>query len=352
MLYTCLQDCRCTPDKKIAELADELKSVKEIVIDIRDFLHHHFLPHRLPSVSTCDTPPPLPPPISFASFSRSVPYDSHFQSSLSLCQAPPATSMFGSTLSGSSPFHSQSSVTLAQPPHSLPSDPTSHFHFPQTQPAPVSLSQNLPILQNPFSTNSLAQLYDHPQQVSTNSSFHFSRSLSPLPTSSAPLPYSPIPSPSHPSHTLTTSSPCPPTQLSTPAPQPPLSLEASLNSVISPPALGSTLASSLPPPTVHFQPQLSSQHLTGLVNEVRLKSCSRSNFCSNMVRQLYSVEERKRSNVRGKLGKSKLDPTRLAIVHQTAFQVYPLATGEREETVWSHCIKAIDESCRRLNRAK
>ena len=266
-----------------------------------------------------------------------------------MCQAPP-TSNFGSTLSGSPPSHSQSSITLAQPPHSLPNDPTSHFPFPQTQPAPASLSQNFPILPNPLPDNSLAQLSAHSQQVATNSSFHLSHSLSPLPILSAPLSYSPIPSSPRPPHVLVPS-PCPPTQLSTPAPKPPLSLEASSNAVISPPVLASTLASSLPS-TLQVQPQLSSQHLTGLVNEVRLQSCSRSNFCSNMVRRLYSVEERKRSNVRGKLGKSKLDPSRLAIVRQTAFQVYPLATGEREETVWRHCIKAIDESCRRLNRVR
>ena len=301
---------------------------------------------HLPSVSSCHTPPPLPLPISLASFSRSVPNASRFQSSLSLCQAPP-TSNFGSTLSGSPLSHSH----LAQPPHSLLNDPTSHFTFPQTQPVPASSPQNFPILPGPLSTNSPAQLSTHPQQVATNSSSHLSHSFSPLATLSAPLSYSPIPSPLHPPHALAPSSSCYPTQLSTPAPNASLAPDASLNSVISPPVLASTLASSLPP-TLQFQPQLSSQHITGLVNEVRLQSCSSSNFCSNMVRRLYSVEQRKHSNVRGKLGKSKLDPTRLAVVHQTAFQVYPLATGEREETVWRHCIKAIDESCRRLNRTK
>ena len=295
-------------------------------------------------------PTPLPPPISFPSFPHSLPYDSSFQSSLSLCQAPP-TSNFCSTLSASPPSHSHSSIALAQPPQSLPNDPTSHFPFPQTQSATASLSQDFPILANPLPTNSLSQLSAHSQQVTTTSSFHLSHSLSPLPVLSAPLSYSPIPSPPRPPHVLPSSSPCPPTQLSTPAPKPPLSLETSLHTVISPPVLASTHASSVPS-TLQLQPQLSSQHLTGLVNEVRLQSCSRSNFCSNMVRRLYSVEERKHSNVRGKLGKSQLDPARLAIVHQTAFQVYPLATGERQEAVWRHCIKAIDESCRRLNRAK
>ena len=69
-----------------------------------------------------------------------------------------------------------------------------------------------------------------------------------------------------------------------------------------------------------------------------------------MVRQLYTAEERKCSNVKGKLGKHPLDPVRLAIVRKSALEMYPLATGEREETVWRQCIKAIDEVCRRLNR--
>ena len=69
-----------------------------------------------------------------------------------------------------------------------------------------------------------------------------------------------------------------------------------------------------------------------------------------MVRRLYTVEERKCSNVKGKLGKRPLDPVRLAIVQRSALEVYPLATGEREDTVWWQCIKAVDEVCRRLNR--
>ena len=98
--------------------------------------------------------------------------------------------------------------------------------------------------------------------------------------------------------------------------------------------------------------RLSSESLAGLANEVRLRSCSRSNVCANMVHHLYSIEERKTSNVRGKLGKHALDPVRLAIVHRSAFEVYPLATGEQEDMMWHQRIKSIDEVCRRLNRYK
>ena len=70
------------------------------------------------------------------------------------------------------------------------------------------------------------------------------------------------------------------------------------------------------------------------------------------MRQLFTTEERKCSNVRGKLGKHQLDPVRLGVVRRSAMEIYPLATGEKEEAVWRHCIRAIDEACRRLNRYK
>ena len=61
------------------------------------------------------------------------------------------------------------------------------------------------------------------------------------------------------------------------------------------------------------------------------------------------MEEQKRSTVRGKLGKSQLDLARLAIVRQSALNVYPLVTGERYTDIWGQCIKANDESCRHLS---
>ena len=69
-----------------------------------------------------------------------------------------------------------------------------------------------------------------------------------------------------------------------------------------------------------------------------------------MVRRLFSLEERRSSNVKGKLGKGQLDPGRLLLVRQSALEVFPLAGGECEDVAWKQCIKAIDEACRRLNR--
>ena len=39
------------------------------------------------------------------------------------------------------------------------------------------------------------------------------------------------------------------------------------------------------------------------------KSCSRRNFAARLVRELFTIEERKTCNVRGVLGKDQLDPS-------------------------------------------
>lgn len=169
-----------------------------------------------------------------------------------------------------------------------------------------------------------------------------------LPDTSAP--HSPFPPSTHPPHKLMSLfsnqlSPVSTHLPSTTLPGPVLSS----NSAVTTPVRSFIPLPSIPPPPPPPSP-LSSQHLAGVVNDVRLQSCSRSNFCANMVRRLFTLEERKQSNVRGKLGKRQLDPARLAVVQQSALSVYPLATGEREADIWRRCIKAIDESCRRLNR--
>ena len=62
------------------------------------------------------------------------------------------------------------------------------------------------------------------------------------------------------------------------------------------------------------------------------------------------IAEKLDSNDRGKIGKCQLDPVRLGVVHRSAMEMYPLATGEKEDVVWQQCIRAIGEACRRLNR--
>lgn len=87
-----------------------------------------------------------------------------------------------------------------------------------------------------------------------------------------------------------------------------------------------------------------------LITAVKMQSCSRSNFAVNLVRRLFTTEERKNSNVRGVLGKKKLNPEMMLKVREATFQLFPCDTMENESHVWTYCCKAIDESCRRLNR--
>lgn len=84
--------------------------------------------------------------------------------------------------------------------------------------------------------------------------------------------------------------------------------------------------------------------------KLRLKSCSRPNFCVNLARELFTTDERQESNVKGKRGKKKLDAAKMKVIERNAFHIYPLTTGEQRHTSWRYCEKAIDESCRRLNR--
>ena len=78
-------------------------------------------------------------------------------------------------------------------------------------------------------------------------------------------------------------------------------------------------------------------------------SCSRANFATNLVRVLFTVAERKESNVKGR-DKKQLHPATIAKIEDATFQQYPLETGEKRRQAWSVCIKAIDESARRLHR--
>ena len=63
MLFVNIQECGCNQNQKIIELVDEVKAIKEIVVDIKNFLHRQPHPiHDIPSALSCQTPPPLPPP--------------------------------------------------------------------------------------------------------------------------------------------------------------------------------------------------------------------------------------------------------------------------------------------------
>ena len=88
---------------------------------------------------------------------------------------------------------------------------------------------------------------------------------------------------------------------------------------------------------------------------MRLKNeaSSRKNFAVKLCRQLFTEEERSKSNVSGKKGgKAQLNPVKIDIVRTKTFAMFPTETGGSEKKAWSQCVVAIDEANRRLNRSK
>ena len=81
-------------------------------------------------------------------------------------------------------------------------------------------------------------------------------------------------------------------------------------------------------------------------------SASRKKFAANLVRKIFTVEERASSNVKGVLGKQKLDTKKLSYVEKETFRMFPLESKENMKSAWSACVGAIDEANRRLNRKK
>ena len=252
MLVLIVQNCECTCEEKLGQLADEVRKVKKIVKEIQEFVHQ--LPHQTSLTfqqtceSNCKPPPPLPSPV--------------------LPQLLPAV-----------------------------------LHVPQLQPFVPGSSVPRP----------------------TNLPAHLT-----IPHPSSPEPHIAwLRSPPHHSTPCTLST-------SVPASQPSPSVNAGIASS------GTALSATPPLP--------SGAYLTCLVNEVQLQSCSRRNFCANMVWHLFSMEECRSSNVKGRQGKRLLDPVRVSLVQRSAMETYPLAGGEKENVVWRQCVKAIHEACRRLNR--
>ena len=77
------------------------------------------------------------------------------------------------------------------------------------------------------------------------------------------------------------------------------------------------------------------------------KSCSRRNFATNLVRCLFTVEERIQSNVNGR-GKNMLNPSLMKYVKEKSFEFFPLDSGEKMNEKWAECVVSIDEANRRL----
>ena len=89
------------------------------------------------------------------------------------------------------------------------------------------------------------------------------------------------------------------------------------------------------------------------VMKMRSNSSSRRNLAVNIMRKIFTEEERSSSNVRGTLGKKKLDPHKIAIIKDLTFRAWPLESKELNQmAAWKICVTAIDEANRRLNRKK
>ena len=83
---------------------------------------------------------------------------------------------------------------------------------------------------------------------------------------------------------------------------------------------------------------------------LRSNSCSRENFTANLNKELFSIEERILSNVKGVMGKKKLDVRKVSYIQQQTFKFFPLTAAENKQRCWARCVRAIDSCNRQLVR--
>ena len=88
------------------------------------------------------------------------------------------------------------------------------------------------------------------------------------------------------------------------------------------------------------------QQLTGLLRP----KPARNGLCLMLTNKLDSITYLQHSNAKGKMGKQRLNEQTTDLVKSNSFHLYPLATSEQQLSARKNCIKAIDESCRKLNR--
>ena len=114
-----------------------------------------------------------------------------------------------------------------------------------------------------------------------------------------------------------------------------------------------TLQASNSAPVSPVQVILSNDKKDGLepskILQLRTNSCSRENFASKLVKELFTVEDRTTSNVKGVMGKKKLNEEKMSYVQAVTFQNYPCVSCE-QKIAWSKCVKAIDTANRALCR--
>ena len=86
------------------------------------------------------------------------------------------------------------------------------------------------------------------------------------------------------------------------------------------------------------------------MSKVRKASCSRENFSANLAVEIFSFRERTTCNVKGVLGKQKLDKARIEYIKQLTFDEYPTTTSENTGRCWANCVRAIDSKNQYLCR--
>ena len=86
-----------------------------------------------------------------------------------------------------------------------------------------------------------------------------------------------------------------------------------------------------------------------ILSSLRASSCSRENFASKLVKELYTNDDRLTCNVRGVLGKEKFDEKKMTYIQDLTFKNYPCALVERR-AAWGKCIEAIDSASRAMCR--
>lgn len=96
----------------------------------------------------------------------------------------------------------------------------------------------------------------------------------------------------------------------------------------------------------HSRELLSSADITPIYT----KSRNRRNFAALLVKHLFDVPTRMRSNVAGR-GKEKLDPEIIEYVKEKVFEYYECKPCE-VKAEWAKCITAIDEKSRALRKLK
>ena len=86
------------------------------------------------------------------------------------------------------------------------------------------------------------------------------------------------------------------------------------------------------------------------ITPIFTKSCNRNNFAALLVKRLFDVPTRMRSNVSGR-GKEKLDADIMAYIKAKVFEYYECNPSEIKN-IWAKCVTAIDDKSRALKRLK